>query len=360
MNLIPKKVFYYKSPLSAYENIDKLNSIIEPKKKVRLFDILKNNKIKPYEGKIIGNNFIINRILIYYRNSWNPIINGSIKNDINGSIIDIEMKLNKFTYIFTVLWLSGTVFFGGGNLIIQLITQNIEFMLLIMPIIMFVFGVLVTKIFFEIEYKKSKIYFQNLFEAEIIVDNSKKEELKMPMNNKSKFKLILFIIPNIIISFILFFYIYIANLSTVAFFIVLLIFIICIISIIILIIKFKKMYYLIILIIPIIFFIFALFSINIKIILKYELVKSKTKLELVINKNKKHSNIIYYENLCIFPIIKTESRWLVYAYDNSGYFDSIEKDEKGKFINTDIEIMNFNILTVRRVEPFWYLFDLRK
>ena len=129
MAFIPYENINYETELKYQEIVKIINSIIEPKKVIRILSIF-NENLKPYEGEII------NRI-IKYRNSFIPIIYGTINDDSNLTIINIKMKLHIFVKIF-----------------------------------MFVFGYLLMTLAFKFESKKSKEYFKILFKAKIINKNA--------------------------------------------------------------------------------------------------------------------------------------------------------------------------------------------
>ncbi len=99
------------------EVIKRIDNNIEPKQYFRSkswsWINLGIESIKEFEGKAKDNRFRINRI-INYRNSFQPIITGTISKDKNLTEINIEMQLNDFIMIFMSLWL---LVFGLASLI---------------------------------------------------------------------------------------------------------------------------------------------------------------------------------------------------------------------------------------------------
>ena len=182
------------------------------------------------------------------------------------------------------------------------------------------------------------------------------------MLNRTKIFFSTMLVINIIMSFIKFFSIYFLNIYLYAPGIILIFFIILIIIdliiIILTIIKTKKMYYFTILIIPIITLFLGLTSINVKMIFKLELIKSKIKLEKILKNNLNYENFnnVYYDkNIYLFTFIKTKNAWWLHAYDNENYLEKINKKINGGMQeNENIIIMGYKLNFIKLVEQKWY------
>ena len=103
MKYIPYENLTFATKLSKGQVIDRIKDHLENKKGIRLSFMGFGTKTKAYEGKVWENNFCISRI-IHYRNSFLPIINGTIKNESNGSSIQVKMYLPFSVTIFVLLF----------------------------------------------------------------------------------------------------------------------------------------------------------------------------------------------------------------------------------------------------------------
>jgi hypothetical protein len=162
MAFVPYENIIFESDLSYDEIIKRIENIIEPKRSLfsRLF---KKNNEKTYEGELFENVFKINRIILY-RNSFIPIIYGTIISDCNKTIINIKMKLHIIVKIFMSIWLSFFVLESFTD--IKKFISDMELNVLpLMPITMILFGYILMTGIFKSESRKSKIYLEELFEA---------------------------------------------------------------------------------------------------------------------------------------------------------------------------------------------------
>jgi len=95
------------------------------------------------EGVIRPSGFKVHRV-IYYRNSFLPIVSGRyLQRPDGGTDVHVSMRLHWFTLIFMVIWLSGT---GAGSVapIEKLIDRQPIEPILMMPVAMLVFGLVLT------------------------------------------------------------------------------------------------------------------------------------------------------------------------------------------------------------------------
>jgi hypothetical protein len=115
-----------------------------------------------FRGKIQQDGFKIYRI-INYRNSFLPIIRGRFRQEVEGVIISIQMRLHLFTVGFTAVWFSGVLFsliLCIGSLYSGKINKPIFLFLLI---IMLLFGWALVNGCFWYEAKKAKKILLEMF-----------------------------------------------------------------------------------------------------------------------------------------------------------------------------------------------------
>lgn len=164
MSFLPIEKITYKTRLNQDEIFKRLSEIVEPKKILR-FGIFRNNSSKTYEGEFNTNSFEIQRI-ISYRNSFLPIINGTIEKEFDGMAIHMKMRLHVFVMIFLCIW-CGVILLATIILLSQTFSNWDLGLFSLIPIGMLLFAYVLTMGAFKYESNKSKKELQNLFEAEI-------------------------------------------------------------------------------------------------------------------------------------------------------------------------------------------------
>ncbi len=147
MNLILFRKIIIISSLTETELISRLSKIVDLKKKT--FSFSNPDPAKQYVGKIESRQFKIHRI-IKGRNSFIPIIQGNIINNLSTRSIELKMRLH-FIVILFLLWVSGLIIF-------YLIKQNVYTGLLFIGLL---FGM--TTFFFNQECNKSTKDLENIF-----------------------------------------------------------------------------------------------------------------------------------------------------------------------------------------------------
>src|SRR5688572_27230366 len=99
MILLPFENITYKTKLMKAEVRSRLNNMVEPRKMFRF----SRGSSKPYEGTIEANGFDIKR-LISYRNSFLPVIIGTIQSGISGTTIHVKMRMHISVILFSCVW----------------------------------------------------------------------------------------------------------------------------------------------------------------------------------------------------------------------------------------------------------------
>jgi hypothetical protein len=108
MNLLPFENIVIFSPLSKNEIKNSLKNNIEWNTELGM--TFNKNAIRDFEGFVKGGKFKIRRILKSGINSFIPIVTGHIIDNINGSKIELRLKLNK---VVTILAIVFTIFSGS-------------------------------------------------------------------------------------------------------------------------------------------------------------------------------------------------------------------------------------------------------
>lgn len=164
---LPIEKFVYVTRLRPDEVLDRLESVTEPRKNLRIgvFSLFSADRHREYEGEIRENAFRISRI-IYYRNSFLPTIQGSVSEDDGRTLIRVKMQLNDFVKVFVIIWMS-LVSIAVIGMTLAVLTSRTFHPTLLIPYGMWVFGYLLTVVAFKLEALKSKRFFATLLQAEI-------------------------------------------------------------------------------------------------------------------------------------------------------------------------------------------------
>lgn len=166
MKFFPFENIIYRTRLEPDEIQQRLNDIIEPKESFRLRGIFGSIDHLPYEGIVFGNSFNIIRIIGYLNsNFFLPRISGVIEKEIDGSKIQVKMRLHHFVMVFMIIWLGGVgigAIVATSKLFDHVTFEPIAFAfgMILLVLIMVIGG-------FKYESIKSKEYLAQLFEAEM-------------------------------------------------------------------------------------------------------------------------------------------------------------------------------------------------
>ena len=159
--MFPSQRFTITTYLSPDDVQKKLIAVVDPPPQGIQFQWKRSEK--PYKGQIGEHSFLISRS-ISYRNSFLPQIEGRIHAQGRGSQIEIEMKLHPIVLIFMCVWLSMV---GQFALMFLWVLFQEEFdPFFLMPVGMFLFGLLLPFIGFLPEAQGSKKFLMELFQAQ--------------------------------------------------------------------------------------------------------------------------------------------------------------------------------------------------
>ena len=150
MKILPSLNYSFTTDKTPEEIYADLNSVTKSPK-VEIFHRVDGEFI----GKVSISGFRI-RSNIKYRNSFLPIIKGSVKAGENGSEVIIKMRMHPFVSVFLTIWLGG-VFFAFFMGILYAFVEGIfpALPILLTTIIMIAFEQILTKLAFFIPARKS-------------------------------------------------------------------------------------------------------------------------------------------------------------------------------------------------------------
>lgn len=155
--LIPYQKIEIKTRLGQEAALQKLNAIVEPRKLRWRF----SRDHLPFEGTIEGVEFKISRI-IHYRNSFLPILDGKIRDDLDVSTL--EFTARPF-FIVMLLWpMMGIIFVAS-----ILFSGELSFLWIILPLFLIFYGV--PTAFFNWELNKTKKLLEDQFAKDGFMDS---------------------------------------------------------------------------------------------------------------------------------------------------------------------------------------------
>jgi hypothetical protein len=160
MNLLPYQNVVFRSELNVADVSKKIREHIKP-----VTAVSSPRNTKEYEGEIVGNTFNIRRI-IWHRNSFLPVIKGTITKEPSGTKIQVKFGLN------TIVLISVYVFWGLSlTLSIVTVISSLIFahfaLFTLGPLAFLLFMYLLVTISFNFESSKSKKDLKSILEAEI-------------------------------------------------------------------------------------------------------------------------------------------------------------------------------------------------
>ena len=113
-------------------------------------------------GNISGDTFKVRRI-IDGRNLV-PIAYGQFTNVSGGTEMLLKFRMDDYTLIITILWLSGILYISIAAATSVISNDGVSSGNACLPIGMFIVGMLVTNISFSVEYKKLETLLKQIFE----------------------------------------------------------------------------------------------------------------------------------------------------------------------------------------------------
>lgn len=147
---LPWRRFEIDTHLTPGECVHALEAIVEPRKWFRLS---RTRPTRDFEGEVNGLEFSIRRI-IRYRNSFLPVISGTILPGFSATRVRIAMRPNWFALAFWVAWMMAVA--GFAALLLFHGTEKIPPQAAAVVLIMAVVGYLICVIPFGIEAQKAR------------------------------------------------------------------------------------------------------------------------------------------------------------------------------------------------------------
>jgi len=171
MNFLPFEHFSIVTSLSPAQAQERLEQEVSADTGFS-FNKLFSSPDKYFSGYVANGTFEIKRI-INYRNSFLPVIKGSIEFDIDGSRIQVKMQPHILVIVFMCIWLSGTLIGGLAFLTQQLHSSSNFDVTALMPFGMFIFGYLLAMGGFKYEVPKARIKLVELLGGSLELQDTK-------------------------------------------------------------------------------------------------------------------------------------------------------------------------------------------
>ncbi len=149
-SFIPYDKFVIETKYNSFEIQGIITANVEPRRWFR-------NPLEPYaffEGQIKGERFKMRRVLINYRTSFIPVIEGRIR---DGSV-KVVMRLYCFVAFFSAVWLV----FTAGMAITALRSDSKSMTMFFVFLGMFLFYYSLGILLFKFEAKKAKLFLYDL------------------------------------------------------------------------------------------------------------------------------------------------------------------------------------------------------
>lgn len=132
--------------------------------KKRFLGRIKMRSDHAYEGIVTDKGFEISRV-IFYRNSFLPVIIGEVCDQPFGSEIHLTLRMNSVVIIFAMIWMGFVTLACLGVLVAGIITGKFDRILMI-PFGMWLFGVVLFLGGFKFESIRSRNHLMELLNAQ--------------------------------------------------------------------------------------------------------------------------------------------------------------------------------------------------
>ena len=170
MKILPSLTEEYTSNMTPVELAERMVQFVEPRR-FWTRSLFRGERSKTFEGEVSATDFNI-RPIISYRNSFIPIIKGTVSSTQNGSKIKIEMNLHPFVKYFVTMWL-GMVGMGFFALCISMVESSSFSPLFLTPVGMWLFGYFLAKKGFDYESKPALQALERIFKMPAIQSDAK-------------------------------------------------------------------------------------------------------------------------------------------------------------------------------------------
>lgn len=157
--LIPFDRFVIRSPLSSAAAGEALQAVVEPRKFLRV-----GAGSRDFEGEVENGHFKIAR-QINYRNSFRPVVAGTIEPAPGGSVIRVTLRPSIFVMIFCLVWLNFVVSVGTSLVQQTSLAELQANPVVLMPFGMVIFFLVIINGGFWTEANKQRHMLKTLFNA---------------------------------------------------------------------------------------------------------------------------------------------------------------------------------------------------
>lgn len=170
--IFPSITYIFRTKLTRVEVKKRILEKIKESKKFSQSEF-DNHLTRKYDGILINETFKISQIIVGKRNSFAPLIIGHITTQDNDTIIEINMEIQSFAKIFTILWLCIVGFICFIIILVYILNfiKNSQIKIspfLLIPFGMFLLGCFIPLHGFKIESNNSKNFLINLLEGDIL------------------------------------------------------------------------------------------------------------------------------------------------------------------------------------------------
>lgn len=170
MKTIYKYIPYEKLTISSAYRAEEVlariaqNTEMEMTFKKRFLGRIKMRSNNTYEGTVSDKGFEISRV-IFYRNSFLPLIIGDVRDQPFGSEIDLTLRMNWVVIIFAMIWMGFVTLACLAVLVYILFTGEFD-RILLMPFGMWLFGFVLFLGGFKLESIRSRNHLMELLNAQ--------------------------------------------------------------------------------------------------------------------------------------------------------------------------------------------------
>ncbi len=165
MRFLPFENFYITTSLKPDEVQERLRQEVEPVQGFSFKNIFSASSGAYFSGYVAIGAFEFKR-LIYYRNSFLPVIKGTTETWLNGSRVHVKMRMEIAVIVFMCLWLGGVGIAGLAFFVNNISNHEFDAASLI-PLGMFIFGYLLATGGFKFESIKAKNKLLELLDGEM-------------------------------------------------------------------------------------------------------------------------------------------------------------------------------------------------
>ncbi len=165
MKFLPFENFYITTSLKPAEVQERLSQEVEPVQGFSFKNLFSARSGAYFSGYVANGTFDFKRV-IYYRNSFLPVIKGTTETYLNGSRVHVKMRMDISVIVFMGLWL-GVIGIAGLSFFIKNISNHEVDNSSFISLGMFMLGYVLATGGFKFESIKAKNKLLELLDGEI-------------------------------------------------------------------------------------------------------------------------------------------------------------------------------------------------